>query len=219
MRRRALTRRHRIGLTAPLDSDLVRRRDDEAAKSERRRRGIGPAGAIVVRARNARRIGREPFRPQPGSAPPPVVEPSGQDRSRPSSGWLLMRVLAYRIQATAFGDLDTGRRRLMALLSFRAVLPRGGRGRSDARRSLFREAGQAAVPRHRTAAARLLLPRADPLSRRPRLCARAPGHADRQGEALPSGPLRQDRRQGWPFADRAGGPQSEARRPAATIAE
>jgi Protein of unknown function (DUF2924) len=35
-----------------------------------------------------------------------VAKPSRRDRPRPSSGWLLARVLAYRIQAAAFGDLD-----------------------------------------------------------------------------------------------------------------
>src|SRR5208282_5574856 len=54
--------------------------------------------------------------------------------------------------------------------------------------------GQAAVPQHRTAAARLLLPGSDPLPRRPRLHARASGDADRQGKAVPSGAARPDRR-------------------------
>src|SRR5208282_2828573 len=86
------------------------------------------------------------------------------------------------------------RRGLMALLSVRSLLSRGRGGRGDARRSLFRESGQAAVPQHRTAAARLLLPGSDPLPRRPRLHARASCDADRQGKAVPSGAARPDRR-------------------------
>ena len=62
----SLTRLHWIDLTAPLDSDLVRRRDDEAPKSERRRRSIGHAG--VVRPRGPRRLGRELAPPRAGSA-------------------------------------------------------------------------------------------------------------------------------------------------------
>ena len=57
----------------------------------------------------------------------------------------------------------------------------------------LRESGQAAVPQYRTAAARLLLPRADPVPHRPRLYARASRHADRQGEAVRSGAARPER--------------------------
>ena len=86
LRRRRLAKRNQIGPSAPRACEPVGRRDGEVPKSERRRRGINPVSAIVVRARNARRFGREPFRPQRGSAPPPVAKPSGRDRSRPSSG-------------------------------------------------------------------------------------------------------------------------------------
>ena len=47
-------------------------RDGDATKRKRRRRGIRPASAIGVSARNPRRFGRETFRPQ-------------QPRARPSS--------------------------------------------------------------------------------------------------------------------------------------
>ena len=86
LRRRRPARRRRIGLNVPRASDPVGPRDGEARKSERRRRGIGPASAIGVRTRDGRRLGREPFRPQPRSASPSVAKPSGRDRSRPSSG-------------------------------------------------------------------------------------------------------------------------------------
>ena len=86
LRRRRLAKRHRIDRNAPRGSDPVGRRDGEAAESEPGRRGIGPANAIGVRARNARRLGHEAFRPQRGSASPPLAKPCGRGRSRPSSG-------------------------------------------------------------------------------------------------------------------------------------
>ena len=46
----------------------------------------------------------------------------------------------------------------LAFLSVRALLSRGGRRRRDAHRSISRKSGQADVPQHRTAAARILLP-------------------------------------------------------------
>src|SRR5208337_557173 len=86
LRRRRLAKRRRIGPSGPPACELVGRRDGEAPKSERPWRGIGPASAVGVRARNDRCLGREPFRPQRRSAPPPVAYPSGRDRSRPSPG-------------------------------------------------------------------------------------------------------------------------------------
>src|SRR5271166_5543620 len=61
------------------DDDVAHRYLAPVLPRKRRRRGIGPASAIGVRARNARRLGREPFRPQRGSASPPVAKPSGRD--------------------------------------------------------------------------------------------------------------------------------------------
>src|SRR5208337_4048368 len=86
LRRRRPAKRRRIGPSALRAGQPVGRRDGEARKSEQRRRGIGPASAIGVRTPDGRRLGREPFRPQPGSASPPVAKPTGRDRSRPSSG-------------------------------------------------------------------------------------------------------------------------------------
>ena len=84
--RRRLAKRHRIDRSAPRGSDPVGRRDGEATESEPGRQGTGPANAIGVRARNARHVGREAFRPQRGSASPPLAKPFGRGRSRPSSG-------------------------------------------------------------------------------------------------------------------------------------
>ena len=86
LRPRRVANRRRIALNVPLGNDLVGRPDGEAPKSKRRRRGIGSADAIGIRARNAGRVGREAFRPQRGSASPPVAKPFGRDCSRPSSG-------------------------------------------------------------------------------------------------------------------------------------
>src|SRR5208337_582312 len=61
LRRHRLAKRRRIGPSAPRTCEPVGRRDGEAAKRERPRRGIGPASAIGVRARNARRLGRDPW--------------------------------------------------------------------------------------------------------------------------------------------------------------
>ena len=86
--------------------DPVGRRDGEAPKSERRRRGYQPAGASrqsakrsTPRSRACPRLNLDQLRLQwrnhlGGIAPAHLP------------GWLLMRVLAYRIQAAAFGDLD-----------------------------------------------------------------------------------------------------------------
>ena len=49
LRRRRLAKRRRIGPSAPRAREIVGRRDGEARKSERRRRGFGPAGAGAVR--------------------------------------------------------------------------------------------------------------------------------------------------------------------------
>ncbi len=73
LRRRRPAKRRRIGPSGPRACELVGRRDGGAPKSERPWRGIGPARAVGVRARNDRCLGREPFRPQRGSAPPPVA--------------------------------------------------------------------------------------------------------------------------------------------------
>ena len=86
LKRHRLAKRHQIGPGAPRICEPVGRRDGGAPKSERPWRGIGPASAVGVRARNPRRLGREPFRPKRGSASPPVAKPSGRDRSRPSPG-------------------------------------------------------------------------------------------------------------------------------------
>jgi hypothetical protein len=55
-------------LTALFGCDLVRRRDDGAPNSARRRPGIEFASASVFRARGARRTGRELIPPQLRSA-------------------------------------------------------------------------------------------------------------------------------------------------------
>ena len=86
LKRHRLAKRHQIGPGAPRICEPVGRRDGDATKRKRRRRGIRPASAIGVSARNPRRFGREPFRPQHGSASPPVAKPPGRGCSRPSSG-------------------------------------------------------------------------------------------------------------------------------------
>src|SRR5271165_2728119 len=85
LKRHRLAKRHQIGPGAPRICEPVGRRDGDATKRKRRRRGIRPASAIGVSARNPRRCGRETFRPQHGSASPPVAKPSGRGCSRPSS--------------------------------------------------------------------------------------------------------------------------------------
>jgi hypothetical protein len=73
LKRHRLAKRHQIGPGAPRICEPVGRRDGDATKRKRRRRGIRPASAIGVSARNPRRFGRETFRPQHGSASPPVA--------------------------------------------------------------------------------------------------------------------------------------------------
>jgi hypothetical protein len=103
IRARPLTRRHRIGLTAALDGSLVWRRDDEAPKSERRQRGVelGPPspserGALDALVASLSQLNQDQVRLQwrnhLGGSPPAHLP-----------GWLIMRVLAYRIQAAALG--------------------------------------------------------------------------------------------------------------------
>ena len=86
LKRHRLAKRHQIGPGAPRICEPVGRRDGDATKRKRRRRGIRPASTIGVSARNLRRFGRETFRPQHGSASPPVAKPPGRGCSRPSSG-------------------------------------------------------------------------------------------------------------------------------------
>ena len=86
LKRHRLAKRHQIGPGAPRVCEPVGRRDGDATKRKRRRRGIRPASGIGVSARNPRRFGRETFRPQHGSASPPVAKPPGRGCSRPSSG-------------------------------------------------------------------------------------------------------------------------------------
>ena len=119
--RRRLAKRHRIDRSAPRGSDPVGRRDGEATESEPGRQGTGPANAIGVRARNARHVGREAFRPQRGSASPPLAKPFGRGRSRPSSG-----------MAASCACSLTGSRPRRSGISIRAILrrlrePRGKR--------------------------------------------------------------------------------------------
>ncbi len=72
LKRHRLAKRHQIGPGAPRICEPVGRRDGDATKRKRRRRGIRPAGAIGVSARNPRRFCRETFRPQRGSASPSI---------------------------------------------------------------------------------------------------------------------------------------------------
>ncbi|HTR15161.1 MAG TPA: DUF2924 domain-containing protein [Roseiarcus sp.] len=75
--------RLRISRSAPRASGPIGRRSSEASNSSRRRRAVGPVRPIVA---SSGHLG--------GIAPTHLP------------GWLFTRVLAYRIQAAAFGDLD-----------------------------------------------------------------------------------------------------------------
>ena len=99
-------KRRRIGPSALQVSERVGRRDGEAPKSEPRRRGtVPPAPSASERemldalVASFSGLNLDQLRLQwrnhlGGSAPAQLP------------GWLLMCVLAYRIQAAAFGDLD-----------------------------------------------------------------------------------------------------------------
>ena len=126
LRRGRLVKRRRIGPSALQASEPVGRRDGEAQKSEQRRRGAGPASAIGVRARNARRLGRELFRPQRGSASPPLAKPSGRERS-PGSGATIDEIVAATgwLPHTARAALTGLRKRGYAIASDRSDRTRG----------------------------------------------------------------------------------------------
>ena len=89
LKRHRLAKRHQIGPGAPRVCEPVGRRDGDATKRKQRRRGIRPASAIGVSARNPRRFGRETFRPQHGSASRPVAAPL---RSAMIIAWFLQQV-------------------------------------------------------------------------------------------------------------------------------
>jgi hypothetical protein len=103
---RQRAKRSRIGPSARRARDPIGRRDGEARKSERRREAsVPPAPSASERetldasVASLSRLNLDELRLQwrnhlGGIAPAHLP------------GWLLMRVLAYRIQAAAFGDLD-----------------------------------------------------------------------------------------------------------------
>ena len=106
LRRRRLAKRHRIDRNAP--------------------RGTIPSGGVMAKRRKASRAGEASVPPTPSASEREMLDASvarlsglNVDQLRlhwrnhvggvaPAHlpGWLLMRVLAYRIQAVAFGDLD-----------------------------------------------------------------------------------------------------------------
>ena len=104
LKRHRLAKRHQIGPGAPRICEPVGRHDGDATKRKRRRRGIrppAPSARETLDASVARLSGlntdqlRLQWRNHLGG-----VAPAHLPR------WLLLRVLAYRIQAAAFGDLD-----------------------------------------------------------------------------------------------------------------
>ena len=114
--RRRLSKSRLIGPSTTRPCEPIGRRDGEAPRPSRCRRGVGLASGTVVRARKTPLVAslshlnvdelRLQWRNHLGGIPPAHLP-----------AWLFIRVLPYRIQAAGLGDLDRATvRRLAGLL-------------------------------------------------------------------------------------------------------